>query len=113
MSSAQPGVLDLANLGFEQGAHLLVKQTLKSLQPGEELGVTGADPALVVHLEAWCRANGHRVRQALDSDFGVPGFSEARRTWTGGLVPSVPERRVSTALWPIPRPSGDWPPAAR
>ena len=66
MSSARPGVLDLANLGFEQGAHLLVKQALKSLQPGEELGVTGADRALVVHLEAWCRANGHRVRQALE-----------------------------------------------
>jgi TusA-related sulfurtransferase len=71
MSSARPDVLDLAGLSFEQGAHLLVKQALKPLRPGDELGVTGADPALVVHLGAWCRANGHRVRQAVDTDFGV------------------------------------------
>jgi len=65
------GILDLEELGFERGAHLLVQQALKNVRPGGELGVTGADPALVVHLEAWCRQNGHRVRQALDTDFGV------------------------------------------
>ena len=64
-------VLDLDRLGFERGAHILVQQALRSLRPGEELGVTGADPALTVHLEAWCRANGHRVRPALDTDIGV------------------------------------------
>ena len=69
--TASPGVLDLEGLGFERGAHLLVQQALKGLRPGEELGVTGSDPALTVHLEAWCRQSGHRVRQALDTDFGV------------------------------------------
>lgn len=69
--TASPGVLDLESLSFERGAHLLVQQALKSLRPGEELGVTGSDPALTVHLDAWCRQSGHRVRQALDTDFGV------------------------------------------
>ena len=69
--TAPPGIVDLGHLGFERGAHLLVQQGLKSLRPGQELGVTGGDPALVVHLEAWCRQNGHRVRHALDTDFGV------------------------------------------
>jgi TusA-related sulfurtransferase len=71
MRAADPCVLNLETLGFERGAHLLVQQTLRNLRPGDELGVTGSDPALVVHLEAWCRQNGHRVRQALDTDFGV------------------------------------------
>lgn len=69
--TASPGVLDLESLSFERGAHLLVQQALKGLRPGEELGVTGSDPALTVHLDAWCRQSGHRVRQALDTDFGV------------------------------------------
>src|SRR5262249_1776598 len=69
--SGGPRVLDLEMLGFERGAHLLVRQALGNLRPGKELGVTGGDPALTVHLEAWCRLNGHGVRQALDTDFGV------------------------------------------
>lgn len=64
-------VLDLRSLGFERGAHILVRAALERLRPGEELGVTGNDPALVVHLEAWCRQVGHRVRPALDADGGV------------------------------------------
>jgi TusA-related sulfurtransferase len=64
-------MVDLGDLGFERGAHLLVQQGLKDLRPGQELAVTGGDPALVVHLEAWCRQNGHRARRALDTDFGV------------------------------------------
>lgn len=71
MTAAGSGVLDLETLGFERGAHLLVRQALRNLRPGDELGVTGSDPTLVVHLEAWCRQNGHRVRQAVDTDFGV------------------------------------------
>ncbi|WP_026400494.1 hypothetical protein [Actinomadura rifamycini] len=52
--------LDLGGLGFERGAHLLVRRALSGLAPGEELAVAGTDPALTVHLAAWCRAEGHR-----------------------------------------------------
>jgi TusA-related sulfurtransferase len=94
VSSTRPDVLDLANLGFEQGAHLLVKQALKSLQPGEELGVTGADPALVVHLEAWCRTNGHRVHQVLDTDVGVRAWVQRGQAdldrWAGAVRAGAP-----------------------
>ena len=71
MTGPRPEVLDLAELSFERGAHLLVQQALTKVRPGAEFGVTGADPALTVHLEAWCRTRGHRVRPALDTDFGV------------------------------------------
>jgi TusA-related sulfurtransferase len=64
-------VLDLEDLSFERGAHLLVQQALKQLTPGEELSVVGADPALKVHLEAWCRHTGHQVREATETELGV------------------------------------------
>lgn len=70
-----PGpVLDLEDLGFEEGAHLLVHRALKALPPGAELGVTGGDRLLPIHLEAWCRSQGHGVRPPKDTEEGV-------RTW--------------------------------
>ncbi|MBT2212746.1 hypothetical protein [Actinomadura sp. NEAU-AAG7] len=59
-------VLDLGFLGFEQGAHLLVQRALRDLPPGAELGVTGLDAALPVHLRAWARKQGHGVRESTD-----------------------------------------------
>jgi TusA-related sulfurtransferase len=53
--------LDLDGLGFEEGAHLLVKRALAGMPVGARLTVRGRDPALAVHLRAWCRAHGHRV----------------------------------------------------
>ncbi|MTE19113.1 ferritin-like domain-containing protein [Streptomyces sp. TRM43335] len=55
-------MLRLGALGFERGAHLLLRRALRDLRPGEELAVAGDDPALPVHLRAWCRAQGHRMR---------------------------------------------------
>ncbi|MFV2176781.1 hypothetical protein ACFHW2_22705 [Actinomadura sp. LOL_016] len=75
--------LDLADLGFEHGAHLLVRRALAGLAPGEELAVVGTDPALAVHLTAWCRGEGHRF-----TPLAVPA---------GGAGPAsgraVPDRR--------------------
>ena len=50
--------LDLDGLGFEQGAHLLVDRALRQLPAGGRLRVVGRDPALGVHLRAWCRSAG-------------------------------------------------------
>ncbi|QXV56952.1 sulfurtransferase TusA family protein [Amycolatopsis sp. TNS106] len=110
--TAAPGVLDLENLGFERGAHLLVQQALKEMHPGQELGVTGADPALTVHLEAWCRQNGHRVRQAVDTDFGVRAWVVRGRAdldrWAGA------QRAGSPGIDGIvENPPADWGLAAR
>ena len=52
---------DLADLGLDEGGHLLVDRALDGLAPGRRLTVTGRDPALPIHLGAWCRAHGHRV----------------------------------------------------
>ncbi|RZQ61108.1 ferritin-like domain-containing protein [Amycolatopsis suaedae] len=106
------GVLDLENLGFEQGAHLLVQQALRDLRPGDELGVTGADPALTVHLDAWCRHHGHRVRRALDTDFGVKAWvvrgSADLDRWAGAQRAGGPAPQGIVAS-----PPSDWGLAAR
>jgi TusA-related sulfurtransferase len=52
---------DLADLGLDEGGHLLVARALAGLAPGERLTVTGRHPALRVHLAAWCRERGHRL----------------------------------------------------
>jgi len=53
--------IDLEDLGFDSGAHILVQRALRSLSPGGKLAVQGRDPALRLHLAAWCRQHGHRI----------------------------------------------------
>jgi TusA-related sulfurtransferase len=60
--------VDLRGLGFAAGAHLLVSRALAGLPPGARLTVTGSDPALRVHLPAWCREHGHRVERPGPAD---------------------------------------------
>lgn len=80
MNTSAEHVLDLGDLGFEQGAHLLVQRALRDLPPGTELAVAGLDPALVVHLEAWCRSQGHRAQRADENDDGVRAWVTRGRT---------------------------------
>ena len=65
---------DLADLGLDEGGHLLVARALARLAPGERLAVTGRHPALRVHLAAWCREHGHHV---LDDDSAGAAFGPA------------------------------------
>jgi TusA-related sulfurtransferase len=53
--------IDLEGLGFDSGAHILVQRALRALPPGGTLAVHGRDPALRLHLAAWCRQHGHRI----------------------------------------------------
>ncbi|MEV6793338.1 ferritin-like domain-containing protein [Streptomyces sp. NPDC051320] len=53
--------VDLGELGFERGAHLLVQRALAQVPCGTAIEVVGHDPALAVHLAVWCRQEGHRV----------------------------------------------------
>jgi hypothetical protein len=71
---------DLADLGLDEGGHLLVARALASLAPGERLTVTGRHPALRLHLAAWCREHGHRVA---DDDEVRPDGDAVRRDSDG------------------------------
>ncbi|MEU2338072.1 ferritin-like domain-containing protein [Streptomyces sp. NPDC013172] len=63
----QPGTvlpLDLAGLGFDQGAHLLLSRALGRAAPGRPVAVSGTHPELLSHLAVWCRRQGHTVTAA-------------------------------------------------
>jgi hypothetical protein len=100
---------DLADLGLDEGGHLLVARALDAVRPGERVAVTGSHPALGIHLAAWCRAQGHQVAENAVADAAaviVKGPAGERR-WHGA------ERAGVAAGPPAPRASAAWGLAAR
>jgi hypothetical protein len=89
--------VDLGDLGFDNGAHLLLQRALNSAPPGRPVEIVGRAPALAVDLPAWCRQLGHRVTRCADSWTIEPG---TRDRWVGaeragapgpdGIVASAP-----------------------
>lgn len=63
--------VELAGLGLDAGAHLLLRRALRPLPPGARLAVDGHHPALRTHLPAWCRGEGHRVERPADATVGI------------------------------------------
>ena len=114
------GTLDLEGLGFEDGAHLLLKRALADLPPGGRLEVTGRAPALAVHLRAWCRARGHRVEWPGDDwspNSGGPVVAVVVRgdaddlRWTAAERAGGPDPSRAGAV--VAHPSARWGLAAR
>ncbi len=71
-------VVELDDLGFDRGAHLLVDRALRGQPPGTVVEVRGSDRHLAVHLRSWARRRGHGVAGARV----IAGGAEARR-WHG------------------------------
>jgi hypothetical protein len=123
-TAGQADLADLADLGLDEGGHLLIDRALDRLAPGQRLTVTGRHPALAVHLAAWCRAHGHRLADAsapadssVRADTTRPAGLEAalvmvkggagRQRWSGA------ERAGSAAGRPAARADPRWGLAAR
>jgi hypothetical protein len=53
--------IDIEDVGFDRGAHLLIKHALRGMSPGERLEIRSRAPDFDVHLRGWCRAQGHRL----------------------------------------------------
>lgn len=66
-------LIDIEALGFDSGAHLLVRHALAALAPGQSLRVTGTAPGWEVQLEDWCRSQGHSLEWKTDG--GVRRFA--------------------------------------
>lgn len=100
-----PDPLDLGALALDRGGHLLLKRALRALPAGGRLEVHSQDPAFVVHLRAWCRAQGH------DLDWSGPrpvvrrGGAEDGR-WRGS-------ERAGASGQPVDHPPRRWGLAAR
>lgn len=56
--------LDLGDLGFDRGAHLLIRRALARLAPGQRLQVRGSHGELALHLAGWCRGRGVALEEA-------------------------------------------------
>jgi hypothetical protein len=54
-------IIDIKDLAFDQGAHLLINKALADIPVGERLGIRGYAPELAIHLRGWCRAQGHNI----------------------------------------------------
>jgi hypothetical protein len=52
-------VINIEDLAFDRGAHLLLKRALAELPVGGRLGVHGCALDLAVQLRSWARAQGH------------------------------------------------------
>ncbi len=100
--------LDLELLGFDQGAHLLVERALRALPAGTCLRVVGTDPALGVHLRAWCRSRGHGFAVDPDAGYRVERGPAEQQRWVGAERAGGPR---SDGI--VRRPPAHWGLAAR
>ena len=93
-------MIDLGDLGFDEGAHLLVKRALAAAT--SRITVRGSAPSLAVDLPAWCRARGHAVERTGDGFAIAPGPSRWRAADRAGAVDA-----------PVADPPAHWGLAAR
>ncbi|NLB57948.1 MAG: ferritin-like domain-containing protein, partial [Gammaproteobacteria bacterium] len=80
-------VVDLGALGFDSGAHLLVKHALNGVDVGETVAVRGTAPGWQAQLSAWCRSQGHAMEAEAGRDDAVRvrrGSAQAGR-WRDAL----------------------------
>lgn len=81
-------IIDIDTLGFDAGAHLLVKHGLLALPAGGTLGVVGAGAGWESQLSAWCRSQGHACQLTDEHGRSVArvtrGGAQAGR-WRGAM----------------------------
>lgn len=85
--------VDLQDLGFDHGGHLLLERALSEVPVGGEVEIRGSDPALAVHVRAWCRAVGHGFDGA---SIVTRGSAETER-WAGAESTGEPNTVVDSA----------------
>jgi hypothetical protein len=93
--TSRPPTIDIKELSFERGAHLLIKKSLDELAVGQKLGIKGRAPGLAVHLRGWCRSQGHEI-------LFEPGGSKDEnqdQTADSPFVAWVVRGKASTGRW--------------
>ncbi len=109
---APAAILDLADVGFGEGAHLLVEHALATAGPDRWVEVRGSDPALPAHLAAWCRRAGHRIDHAAPAG-GPQGIRVLRGNRTAGRWAGAERAGGPGPEGIVRRPPAHWGLAAR
>lgn len=90
--------VDLDSLGFDSGAHLLVKHALAALPAGASLNVTGSAPGWYAQLQAWCQSQGHGVTRVAAACARVTrGTAQAGR-WRGAAHTGKSDPKAPAAV---------------
>jgi hypothetical protein len=110
METSPSKIIDIEDLGFDRGAHLLIKKALAEVAVGGKIGVSGRAPDLAAHLRGWCRSQGHGIIWPEDSSVNQDTQSTSESplvAWiVHGSAVSGRWRRAETAGASDPRPSG-------
>lgn len=92
--------INIENLGFDQGAHVLIKYYLQKISVGEEISVTGTAPEWQSQISAWSRSQGHAIRFINDQKniaYVKRGSSDVDR-WNGALLTGLSDPKMSNAV---------------
>ncbi len=106
--------LDLEDLGFDRGAHLLVKRALARLAIGGELSLRGRDPNLALHVRGWARARGDETRDPRrDESCAIVVLRRGAEVgrWRGAERAGASDPKLEGAV--VDSPSARWGLAAR
>jgi hypothetical protein len=80
-------IIDIEDLSFDGGAHLLINRALAEIPVGKKLGIRGRAPELSIHLRSWCRAQGHDIIwHNADRDRAI---SEPADSGSEGMAPPI------------------------
>ena len=88
-------VIDIEDLGFDRGAHLLLKKALADIPVGGKICVRGRAPDVAVHLRGWCRSQGHEIIWPENG----PDAEEAQPPGVSPLVAWVIRGPAMTGRW--------------
>ncbi|SDY95611.1 P-aminobenzoate N-oxygenase AurF [Variovorax sp. YR634] len=83
MAASPTPTIDIESLGLDQGALLLIRRALAERPVGGELRVRGQSPDWRMHLEAWCRSQGHPLRFEATEEALVTRGPHAEGRWLG------------------------------
>jgi hypothetical protein len=83
MAASATPTIDIESLGLDQGALLLIRRALAERPVGGELRVRGQSPDWQMHLEAWCRSQGHPLRFETAEEALVTRGPHAEGRWLG------------------------------
>ncbi len=90
--------IDIENLGFDQGAHLLIKRALQKIPAGRELIIIGFDDKWPPQLSAWCRAEGHSVSFDTSKAIIIRGSADSGR-WEGAELAGPEVSETAMPFW--------------
>lgn len=103
--------VDLGDLGFDRGGALLVKRALRGVPAGEAITVSGSAPDLLLHLRAWCRAEGHSFISSSGASAVISKGPAVDQRWSGAERAGHADPLAPSAL--ADRPPQRWGLAAR